>query len=238
MGEPWPRRNPESTGSASDTAIVLTTGAMNPPHLGHAMMLHQAAERLKQDNWTVTEAYMSPTHDGYVLPKARNLRTLGLSGKFRFELAKRALEDDGLVTACPFEVLQEEFVDFPQVAAECQREFKDQATVFYVCGTDHAQRCGLTERGIGNRIPVVVVPRAGEAPPSEVPGKVLVALPAADDKIAALSSTKVRQAMKAGDKEYLSSALSPSAAAFLLEPTDEQEAEFKRDFDNIRNFKD
>eukprot|EP00931_Biecheleriopsis_adriatica_P014228 TRINITY_DN11593_c0_g1_i1.p1 TRINITY_DN11593_c0_g1~~TRINITY_DN11593_c0_g1_i1.p1 ORF type:complete len:233 (+),score=53.81 TRINITY_DN11593_c0_g1_i1:68-766(+) len=232
MGEssvPWPRRN--------RPAVILSTGAMNPPHLGHAMMLHQAAERLKQDNWTVIEAYMSPTHDGYVLPKARNLKTLGLSGRFRFELAKRALEGDGLVQASPFEVFQDAFVDFPQVAEACQKEFKDQAKVFYVCGTDHAKNCGLTRCGIGNEIPVVVVPRAGEAPPSEVPGMVLVAEPAADAFIAALSSTKVRQAMKAGDKDYLSSALSPSAATFLLEPTQEQEAEFKTDFDEIRNFK-
>lgn len=64
--------------------------------------------------------------------------------------------------------------------------------VFYACGTDHADRCGLYEDGrFAADIGVVVVPRAGEAPEAERPPQVFVAEPAPGD-VAAFSSTQIR----------------------------------------------
>lgn len=34
--------------SGVQTKVLLTTGAMNPPHRGHAQLLHQARERLEE----------------------------------------------------------------------------------------------------------------------------------------------------------------------------------------------
>ena len=45
-------------------AVVLMTGAMNPPHLGHLQMLHQASARLRMLGYTVVGAWLSPSHDG------------------------------------------------------------------------------------------------------------------------------------------------------------------------------
>lgn len=217
-------------------AIVLTTGAMNPAHRGHAVMLHQAAARLERDGYIVLGAYLSATHDKYVQPKCARLGTVGFSGAFRAEVARRAVQDDTFVAAGLWEVSQPGFVNFPEVAASCVTEFADQAKVFYVSGTDHAERCGLT-RGMrtgAGWIGVVVVPREGDTPPEEVAERVWVAEPAGGE-IASFSSTKVRQALEQGNFDYVSTSMSPSAAALLLAPDDEDKEKFAEDYKKIRS---
>eukprot|EP00443_Scrippsiella_acuminata_P111525 CAMPEP_0115747520 /NCGR_PEP_ID=MMETSP0272-20121206/93200_1 /TAXON_ID=71861 /ORGANISM="Scrippsiella trochoidea, Strain CCMP3099" /LENGTH=73 /DNA_ID=CAMNT_0003192505 /DNA_START=1 /DNA_END=219 /DNA_ORIENTATION=+ len=65
---------------------------MNPAHRGHVQLLHQAKARLEQAGYMVLAAFLSPTHDGYVQPKARRLGAVGLSGALRAELATRTIE--------------------------------------------------------------------------------------------------------------------------------------------------
>lgn len=227
----------ESTGDAAPKgyAVVLTTGAMNPPHRGHAVLLHQAAARLEKDGYAVLGAYLSATHDNYVGPKCRRLGTMALSGAFRAEVARRAVQDDPLVAAGFWEVSQPGFEDFPDVSANCVEEFAGQARVFYACGTDHAERCGLTRgmRTSAGPVGIVVVPREGDRPPAEVTDRVWVAEPASGE-IASFSSTKVRQALERGDFDYISSCMSPSAAELLLSPGDKEKAQFAKDYEKIR----
>lgn len=223
---------------AKGYAVVLTTGAMNPAHRGHAALLHQAAARLERDGYEVLGGYLSATHDGYVQPKCRHLGTVGFSGEFRAEIARRAVQDDPFVSAGFWEVAQPDFEDFPNVSANCVKEFADQAKVFYACGTDHAERCCLTRgmRTSAGRVGVVVVPREGDRPPREVADTVWVAEPASGE-IASFSSTKVRQAMERGDFEYISTAMSPSAAELLLAPSEEDKTKFASDYEKIRRMK-
>jgi hypothetical protein len=125
--------------------------------------------------------------------------------------------------------------DFPEVAANLQeflsslpeadcglRGRSKNVRVFYCCGTDHAERCGLYNGlggGAATDMGVVVVPRAGETPRVENPSRMIfVAAPAAGE-VASFSSTKVREAVENRDAGYLQLALSPEAARLLTEPT-------------------
>ena len=181
--------------------------------------------------------WLSPSHDAYLQPKAAALGTIGLSAGFRLEVARRALADDTLIAAASWEADQEWFVDFDTVTDALRSTVADgplmgdalgglpTPSVFYCCGTDHAERCGLYQ-GMN----VVVVPRAGEQAGAENPARsVFVAEPAAGE-LAAFSSTKVRAAIAAEDSEYVESALSAAAAAFLLRPSLEEYERFDEDY--------
>lgn len=221
---------------AARAAVLLSTGAMNPVHVGHAELLRSAARRLEQEGYAVLGAFLSPTHDDYVQPKARSFGKVALSGDMRLELVRRTLgEEEPLVSAGGWEVSHSRFADFPEVCGELQRHLAAShvdARVFYACGTDHAKKCGLSG-GMRHDVGLVIVPREGERPPREVPEKVLVAEPAAGE-VAGYSSTKVRRAVANKDEEYLNKALAPSAAAFLLKPSAEEEERFAADFRNLR----
>lgn len=212
---------------------MVTTGAMNPIHLGHVQLLHQAQERLEQEGFGVVGAWASPSHDGYVLPKCRALKTVGLTSAFRVEIARRAVADDPLVAVGSWEAefpghwpdypvvvkaLQEELAQLPE--ADKLRGANGFPQVFYACGTDHAQKCNLySGMGAQRDCGVVVVPRAGERPKGEKPKSRVYVAEAARGPVAALSSTKVRTALEARDFDVVSDAMSVEAARFLLQPT-------------------
>merc|ERR1712194_19695 len=135
--------------------------------------------------------------------------------------------------------------DFPDVATTLQEEMKKyvadahgllgdsgKVRVFYVCGTDHAERCNL-KRGLSWCRPdvgVIIVPRAGEKSPKDDAAKLVFVAEPIPGAASSFSSTKVRSALKSGDKAYIEQALSPAASAFLLSPTDAQKDMFRRDF--------
>jgi len=103
---------------------------------------------------------------------------------------------------------------------------------FYVCGSDHANKCRLwTARPSPQKWGgVVVVPRAGDelAGREDVSRCVYVADPASDTS--ALSSTKVRQAITRGDSDFIRVAMSTAAATFLLQPTPDEFNFFQSDY--------
>ena len=231
---------------------MVTTGAMNPPHAGHAQMLHQAAARLQEDGFAVVGAWVSPSHDGYVQPKAWSLRTVGLSAAFRLKLADHATEGDRLVAVGAWEAQQPgDWPDYPLVAKALRERLHAlavledgalsrlrDARVFYVCGTDHAQKCGLYGGGLKHAAGVgtVVVPRAGDLP-SDAARAVAgwgpyIAQPAAGD-VASFSSTRVRSAIAAKDADAVRTMLSASAARFLLQPTAEEHECYSADYEKL-----
>jgi len=252
----WPlavlRRRLEQAGAREAAkngfAVLVTTGAMNPPHRGHAQLLRQAAARVEAAGYGVAGAWLSPSHDGYVQPKATSLSTIGFSAPFRLEVARRLVASDPLLVVGAWEAspARSNWPDFPVVTRalqrelECLLEFKQlkgehgHVQIFYCCGTDHAEKCGLysgmgAESGVG----VVVVPRTGESPRPERPDRlVLVAEPAAGE-VAGFSSTKLRKALEKRDFKQVSAATSPEAAELLLQPTPEQLATFKEDYDKL-----
>lgn len=228
-----------TTATKKRRAVILTTGGLNPPHLGHVALLHQAKVRLERAGYAVLGMWISPSHDSYLQPKARSLGTLGLSAAFRLEVARRAVEDDPLVAAGAWEVMQVgRWPDFPVVTAALQRELTSLSgaetapTVFYACGTDHAEKCCLYSKSMGPGRGVVVVPRSGEAAEPESAGGeplVYVAEPAPGE-VAAISSTKVREAIARKDHGYVKRAISARAADFMLQPSPEELSRFSADF--------
>lgn len=229
-------------------AAILTTGAMNPLHRGHLQLLHQAKVRLEAEGFGVLGAWLSPSHDGYVQPKAKSLKTVGLSAGFRIQAARLTAAADELVDVGSWEASQPGgWPDFPEVTAALKAELESTATlaeardkgvrvtVFYACGTDHAAKCGLY-RGLGAKrgLGVVVVPRDGEKPlKGDCPEDLVYIAEPAGGEVASFSSTKLRQALERGDEDYIASAMSPDAAQFLLHPTAEHHAIFQDDFAKV-----
>jgi hypothetical protein len=195
---------------------------------------------LEELGYEVVAAWMSPSHDDYVRPKASRLSTKWFPADVRLLIASLVLQEDDFVKLGAWEAQQPgRWPDFPEVAVALQDFIGSQpeaeqglrgdskyVRVFYCCGTDHAERCGLYRgvgRGPNGDMGVVVVPREGETPRQEVPQRlVYVAKPAAGD-VASFSSTKVRTAMEQKDESadaYLRKALCPEAARLLLQPTE------------------
>ena len=76
--DPWPMQKLTarlSVPSEAPTAVVLTTGGMNPVHRGHVALVHQAAARLDSAGFNVIGCWLSPSHDKYLQPKVSCILT-------------------------------------------------------------------------------------------------------------------------------------------------------------------
>merc|ERR1719401_1470795 len=114
---------------------------MNPVHRGHVQLLHQARARLEEQGFIVIGMWLSPSHDGYVQPKAKALQTVGLTSAFRLEVARCAVSEDQLVSIGAWEAQQPgKWPDFPEVTSALDAEMgklhqqgllKARPTVFY-----------------------------------------------------------------------------------------------------------
>jgi nicotinic acid mononucleotide adenylyltransferase len=243
-GAAWPQDGFLSPHPDDRGCILLTTGAMNPVHLGHVAMLLAAAARLRAADYHVCGAYLSPSHDNYVQPKANNPDnpTIGLSAAFRLEAARRAVRGSGEDGGLPMAVSSWEtnragyWPDYPEVctAAVDNPNLKKYGKVFYVCGTDHEKKCGLDEvapEGCG----VVIVPRAGEVVPIEVPGtnNIFVAK-APTDAISTFSSTMLRKALKDNDESTVAQMVSPREEHFFFHPTPAEKEKYASDFAKLQ----
>ena len=227
----WPTTKLSAPPVDAVSCLLLTTGAMNPVHRGHVGMLQAAADRARAAGYHVLGSFISPSHDGYVQPKAASLGTFGLSARFRLEVARRAVVSVPLVAVASWEA---DFVgswpDFPVVCSALQAQTGGEVRVLYVCGTDHATKCGLWK---GTRkFGVIVVPRPGEAVCMEM-DNVLVSAPAAGDA-ASFSSTKLREAIRKRDEAAVLAFMgAPEAAALVLRPSAAEHEAYASDFEQI-----
>ena len=224
-------------------AVLLTTGAMNPPHAGHLQMLHQAAARLRKQGYTVVGAWLSPSHNEYVIPKAASLGTVGLSAAFRLEVSRRMCVGDSLVDVASWEASQpgSPWPDYPEVVTALCSALDDAAeagelpaitiSVFYACGTDHAENCNLYS-GFHPSAGVVVVPRVGETPEAEDPSR-LVFVAESEPSHAAFSSTGLRAAIATGGEARVRAMVPSEAAALLLRPDPAQYDRYNADYEAL-----
>jgi len=215
--------------------VLVSTGALNPVHRGHVMMLDQAKAHLKSKGWYVAAGFLSPSHDLYVGPKCRRLKTPFLPATARMELTQLSIahnmekqtdgkegagsnEDHWVFRASPWESSQKgRWPDFPDVTAALVEQvqllrtvhgIQKKVLVFYVCGADHFNR--FLSRGM-HGVPgagVVGLQRAGEPAGSSIEAKnvFFVSAQAESQSTISFSSTKIRNFL---------SALSPSAQASL-----------------------
>ncbi|CAK9040411.1 unnamed protein product [Durusdinium trenchii] len=225
-------------------AVLLTTGAMNPLHRGHAQLIHQAVDRLHKEGYDVVGAWLSPSHDGYVQPKALKMGTIGLSALFRLEAARRAVLEDELLSIGSWEAKKPgRWPDYPEVAMALQRKLRKVEKawnltqgfkVFYACGTDHATNQGLyrgflTDRGFG----VVIVPRLGEEAKKEQPERNVFVAERIDGEGAGYNSTMIRSALKIHRHSVVTKTLPNQAADFLLRPSSQDYSAFREDFEKL-----
>ena len=164
-----------SVASPPRYAVLVSTGALNPVHVGHFFVLRSARAALESRGYIVLGGFLSPSNDLYVGPKCKSLATRHFPGESRaslIDLVTSVDTDAGQwLQTGRWEMRQTDcWPDFPEVvgalsatlAAEPRlAHVRDAIRVFYACGTDHWNKCGgfdLLPSG------VVVVPRAGEAP--------------------------------------------------------------------------
>ena len=67
--QPWPLDRIIVCPPSARRVVLLTTGAMNPVHLGHLNAMHRARQHMTSLGYHVVGGFMSPTHDNYVRPK-------------------------------------------------------------------------------------------------------------------------------------------------------------------------
>ena len=227
-------------------AVILTTGAMNPVHLGHVDLIYQSVLRLTKEGYTVIGAWLSPSHDLYVQPKARKNGTIGLSAPFRVKLARLIIAGDPLIDVSSWEsslkITDWSESDYPKVCSALKMKMDDEfksskysgnITVFYACGSDHAKNTGLYNhaQSWGG---VVVVPRENEkVKPENHDFKLYIAKPATGE-LAGYSSTILREAIAKNKRHIVENMMSSQAANFLFDPTYEERVLFSDDFDKLK----
>lgn len=199
--------------------VLLVTGALSPVHLGHVALLDRAAAAVEARGLDVVGGLLSPSHDGYVLPKLHG-DPFALPAARRVELARLALSDHPWASVATWESeVEDGWPDFPEVAAALEAALADRwgpnaPGVVYVCGSDHyahARLRGLSEvcvvaRAEGLRRPVLPNPS----------GQLHVASVPSSDPLAGLSSSAIRAAAARGDAAELRAGLHPAVAAALF----------------------
>ena len=149
------------------------------------------------------------------------------------EVARQTLASDGLVDVGVWESTQPgHWPDFPQVCSALAGALRGLGPrfpkIFYACGSDHANKCGLYS-GLGE-FGVVVVPREGESVESESPANSVYVASPAPGAMASFSSTKGRAALANRDLEGVTTSLSPEAAKFMLQPSLADFERFRSDY--------
>ena len=221
----------EALSQAGDTrkpAVLLTTGAMNPVHLGHVDMFSRARRCLEQEHgFSVLAGYLSPSHEGYVRPKCERFEQKYLESDVRLECVRRAVQDSDWLECGAWEAApaRADWPDFPDVVKAlqthlsgpdgCERDLTlggQKCTVFYVCGLDHFEKCNLRLGLLSNpslpaasRIEqaagVVAIPR-DDAPPVRTDLKrLVVGVTESNPALTHLSSTRVRQLLESSPSE-------------------------------------
>ena len=164
--------NRVAVGSRASPVVLVLTGALNPIHRAHIKALQTARSFLEREGkFVVVRGLLSPTHDGYVSGK---LGKQALRGTVRLELVQLSAREAGVgdwLSADGWEVNHPDgFVDFPEVVRELQRQIdadgeiarlkhegRPPLRVYYVCGSDHALRCGIAY----STLPTVCLSRPG-----------------------------------------------------------------------------
>jgi nicotinic acid mononucleotide adenylyltransferase len=201
----WPCAHSVCRASCAFDTVLLLTGSLNPVHSSHVKLAAWSKQQLEAQGLTISAAVFSPSHDGYVQGK---LGSEAIPGIHRLAMLELALHSEPSVAqwgfADSYELDARRFIDFPQVTSDLQTRLDavlgaGQFTVMYVCGADHALKCGLLDNGVGGRH-VAITERPGYRLRSFNPAKCFIIPAGADVDV---SSTAMRAAAKAQDIDTL-----------------------------------
>mmetsp|Transcript_26916 Transcript_26916/g.62366 ORF Transcript_26916/g.62366 Transcript_26916/m.62366 type:complete len:252 (-) Transcript_26916:191-946(-) len=217
MAVAWDLEEIEKRSQGEKTAILVMTGALNPPHLGHIDAMRQAKEALECAGHKVVGAFLSPSHDDYVRSKRRGIP---YNAQVRCEMVRAMCRRDNSWIAVgewessplPHGEQWYERRDFGDVCDHLTAAVEDKFgadeghDVWYVCGVDHWDR-NVSRTSVPN---VVVVqrhttgsqgtaPGGGVAPRANRPP--IVSKPRTPPSTFKLSSTHVQSLIAGGDLE-------------------------------------
>ena len=190
-------------------AVLLTTGALNPVHNGHLDILERARRFIEaQHSFKVLGGYISPSHALYVEGKCKWNGQVYFPTKDRVGLTQLACEGSNWIDCATWESSRTGYwPDFPEVLKDLQDFLAERADtkdrdikVLYVCGLDHAQRCGLSSGFDMPNIGVVILPRSGDAPTESDPDRLIFAATEGNSAVEQLSSTEIRKLLESGGK--------------------------------------
>jgi len=188
---------------AKEKIVLVSTGAYCPIHTMHIEIFKRAKIALeKRRNCKVVMGFISPTHDDYVSPKIEsNGGYKSIPAYQRLEMVKRSVEDEPWIEVSHWEVNSNSFIDFPSVYRYHKIELEKPTTygpqnlqVWYLCGADHAYRCGLYR---GNMRTVAVARPGAKYSLKSHEGETFIYI---EEETQDFSSTKVREAMMKHDK--------------------------------------
>jgi nicotinic acid mononucleotide adenylyltransferase len=218
--EPWPVDKIASNLASAPRGrrcVLLSTGALNPVHLGHIAMFDRARDALEsQHGFEVVGGFLSPSHDTYLSGKYGD-PTAFFPAVQRLAMCAAATKGHPFLAVASWESSTSgRWPDFPEVTATLegalQERFPDEDLhVIYLCGQDHfryAARAGLPG--------VAVVSRAGHSERSEAARNVYAMRTDSDDPFGQMSSTRVREALATDERATLRSCLHPDVLALLL----------------------
>lgn len=200
-------RNVAAATTASPTkkklAALVTTGSLNPVHIGHVRQLELAAEALEsKKGYTVVAAWLSPSDAQWSGGKPHGC----IGNEHKLAMAQFAVEDHPLVRCSRWEI-DNGMIDYPAVWAHVRKVCGADVEVFYVCGSDHARKCRLLSRPN-----CVVIGRPG----SEIKDVVLECVyvpvaPGAQD----ISSTAIRMAAEQNTLHTVKDMMHPKVFKYL-----------------------
>jgi nicotinic acid mononucleotide adenylyltransferase len=151
----------------------LTTGSFNPVHKRHIDIMLLARKYIETRGFEVIRGYISPSHDSYLRAKTGGDKKQFVSSKLRVDMCELAISEAGessWLKTSSWESSQLHFFDYPQVVQSLSTSLSVTFThspchVFYVCGFDHAWKCGIFTHGLSKNPleGVIVLPRDGES---------------------------------------------------------------------------
>jgi hypothetical protein len=196
--------------------VLLSTGALNPVHLGHVAMFDCAREVLESEHgFDIVGGFLSPSHDTYLSGKCGD--STFFPAAQRLAMCAAATKDHPFLTVASWESSASgRWPDFPEVTAELEHVLEERFPgegigVIYLCGQDHF--CYAASAGLPG---VAVVSRAGRSEMTDTASNIYAVRTDSDDPFGQMSSTHVREALANDDQATLQSCLHPDVLALLL----------------------
>ncbi|MCX6483839.1 MAG: hypothetical protein NT146_11330 [Mycobacterium sp.] len=193
--------------------MLLTTGALNPVHLGHVAMFDRARDCLESEHgFDVVGGFLSPSHDAYLSGKSGDSAFFPASQ--RLAMCVAATKDHPWLAVTSWESSASgRWPDFPEVTATledvlAERFPNEDIGVIYLCGQDHFGYA-VTSRLSG----IAVVSRAGKSEQTDAARDIYAVR--ADGSFSQLSATRVREALAKKDIQALKAWVHPDVLALL-----------------------
>ena len=156
--------------------IIITSGAMCPPHDGHIEMMAAAKLRLEKEGYEVLGGYIAPDHDNYVFRKNAEYAVPAEERIFMTTKKIWQWEQQSWLSVDPwyglFTPTDLNFTTLMHRTHEYLKKYLSLDTeVFYVCGGDRSAFSASFKHKGG----CVVVARPGAEPPVSESNNVLIA---------------------------------------------------------------